>query len=64
MTFHIGDHVKPKPPHEHDHAGRKLPQGEVINVEPFGRGQRLLVDDGLVVLFLAGYFERTSDGPH
>lgn len=62
MTFAVDDHVQPKPPHKHDHAGRPLPSGRVLEVEPYDQGQRLRIDGHRGLMFLAGYFEVTSHG--
>lgn len=59
MTFRIGDTVRPKPPHTHDHYGRELPSGTVIKQGPFGSGQWVVIE-GASPAFLSGYFERMA----
>ncbi len=61
MTFSPGDIVQPKPPHKHDHAGRPLPEGKVLEVKHLGGGQQLLIEGGDgKLMFLSGYFERVD----
>lgn len=53
QEFRVGDRVRPAGPHRGD---PNVPQGVVVKVTKFGKGQCLLIE-GATSYFLSGFFE-------